>query len=337
MSTGRKVSLREIARLCNLSPTTVSRIANGTGTFTEETRRLVFDTMARTGYQPKSAERTAPEKPGPAIGCLVSDYTNEVFCSRLSVMEQYFREKGVCLLSCETHRDVALEATLAKRLQQLGVFGIITMGVGAGLRSGNLPLPVIYMDIRSEELEQSANAYPIASDDYVGGQLAAQELYCKGCRKPLILNIRYVPIKENGRIQGFVDRFAEYGITIESENILPPDMNKSSFNSAKDLIAYHRTKGTEFDSVFACSDWRAYGALVALRNMGVRVPDEVKIVGYDGIQVSRYCDTPITTIQQDSETLAATACDMMWQLMNGKAVDQRQVLVPVHLQEGKTT
>ncbi|MCH5352877.1 MAG: substrate-binding domain-containing protein [Acutalibacter sp.] len=97
-------------------------------------------------------------------------------------------------------------------------------------------------------------------------------------------------------------------------------MNKSSFDSAKDLIAYHWTKGTEFDSVFACSDWRAYGALVALRNMGVKVPEDVKIVGYDGIRVSRYCDVPITTIQQNTQMLSQTVCDTLWNLMQNTGI-----------------
>ena len=334
MRTEKRVSLREIARLCNVSATTVSRIANGTGSFTEETRRLVLDTMAREGYKLKDS---VAEVYKPIIGCLVSDYTNEVFTDRLAVIERYFREKDVTLLTCETHRDPDLEAELARQLHRMGAVGIIAATASVGLCDNPPPIPIIYMDLLSDQIINDENAYLVSSDDYVGGQLAAQELYHKGCRKPLILNIRYVPHSVNRRIQGFLHNFEEHGVHIDEERILPPDLNKSSFDSAKDLIAYHRAKGTDFDSVFACSDWRAYGALVALRNMGARVPEDVKIIGYDGIRVSRYCDMPITTIQQNTESLCLAVCEMMWSLINHQEVAQRQVLVPIRLQEGKTT
>lgn len=336
MQTGKRVSLREIARICNVSPTTVSRIANGIGSFSEETRRLVLDTMAREGYSVESPGSLPANPAKPIVGCLVADFTNEVFSNRLAYIDNYFREKGMMLCACETHRDPVKEAELIQQFCRLGAVGILVIAAIRGMQCEPQPIPVVYMDHTMDEL-RNPDTYCVSSDDYIGGRLAAQELYRKGCTNPLILNIRYVPYWDSQRIQGFIRGFEEQGVHISKESILQPELNKTSFDSAKDLITYHWTKGTDFDCVFGASDWRAYGALVALNNLGVRVPEDVKIVGYDGIRVSRYCETPITTIQQNTELLSLTACDMMWKLINGETVEQHQVLVPIRLREGKTT
>ena len=335
MSPKRRVSLREIARMCNLSPTTVSRIANGTGSFSEETKRLVLETMAREGYDVELLEDSELIAK-PMMGCLVADFTNEVFSDRLAIIDRFFREKGMTLFVCETNRDPEVEAELAKQLYRMGALGILVITATNPMTHEGLPIPVIYVDMTVNDIHDS-NTYCVASDDFVGGQLAARELCRRGCTKPLILNIRYVNYLHSERIQGFLKGFEENGIHIDPSNILQPEINKSSFDSAKDLITYHWMKGIEFDCVFGASDWRAYGALIALRGIGVQVPEEVKIVGYDGIRVSGYCETPITTIQQNTELLSQTVCEMMWKLVNGETVDQRQVLVPIRLQEGKTT
>jgi len=334
MRIGKRTSLREIARICNLSPTTVSRIANGKGSFSQETRRLVLETMSREGYSVEDITEEASVKP--MIGCLVADYTNEIFADRLTKIERHFRQKGIELFTCETRWEPNLEASLIQEFYRRGALGIIVIPASNGPMDNPPPIPILYMDY-SADIQQYPNAYTVSSDDFVGGQLAAQELYRKGCRKPLILNIRHVPFVLNQRIQGFLHEYAEQGIQIDVTNILQPEIKKSSFESAKDLIIYHWTKGTEFDSIFCGSDWRAYGALVALRSMGVRVPEDIKIVGYDGIRVSRYCDVPITTIRQNTEALSLAACDIMWKLINNEPVEQHQVLISICLQEGKTT
>lgn len=336
MRTKKRASLREIARSCNVSHTTVSRILNGTGSFSEETRRLVLDAVAREGYLLDSPGQES-ERPIPmVIGCLVSDFTNEVFADRLTAIRRYLNEKGAKLCVFETHHNPDEEVALARQLYRMGVAGILVMSAGDGLKDVAQHIPVVYMDYILDELNDK-DAYCVSSDDFVGGQLAAQELLRKGCTKPLILNIRYMRYWRNRRIQAFLQKFQEHGIEIPKENILQPIIDKSSFESSKDLITYHWMKRTDFDCVFGGSDWRAYGALVALRNMGVRIPEEIKIVGYDGMRVSRYCEMPITTIQQNTEMFSRAACNMILGLVQGKTIDQHEVLIPIRLQEGKTT
>ena len=155
--------------------------------------------------------------------------------------------------------------------------------------------------------------YTVSSDDYVGGQLAAQELILQGCRKPLILNSRYMHSSISPRVQGFIKEFADAGI---------PE---------KEIW----TKGDVFDCIFACSDWRAYGALVALRNRKIHVPEEVKLIGYDGILISHYSEHPLTTIQQNPDMLAEAAANTLLSLIEG-GNPESDILIPVQIQKGST-
>jgi LacI family transcriptional regulator len=334
MNSIKKVSLREIARMCNVSPATVSRIANGTGSFSDDTKKLVLNTMVREGYS-IDLDTGSEDKSKRFIGCLIPDFTNELFTDRLNAINRYFHQKDIDVLVLETNGSEDQESKSIKMLYQMGAIGILSFA-GHELHGYNIPIPIICMDL-PQNFKDEKNVYYISSDDFVGGQLAAHELYRKGCTNPLILNIRYSPVSGNQRILGFIRAYEENGIHIDNERIIQPEHEKSSFLSAKDLISYHRAKGTPFDSIFACSDWRAYGAIVALRNMNIEIPREVKVVGYDGIRISKHCELPFTTIKQDTATLAQTACDTLWKLINKEPVTNHQILIPIYLQEGKTT
>ena len=334
MRTNKKVSLREIARICNLSPATVSRIVNGTGSFSEETKQLVFDTMKREGYFIKEDEEKT-EAFRKTVGCLVPDFSNEIFADRLMILTDFFAEKNIDLIVIPASVEEADLNNKIRLLYRLGVSGIISV-VAWNYDFLPVNIPIICMDIPGVEIK-NPNIYCVSSDEFVGGQLAAETLYRKGCTNPLILNIRYSQYSANQRILGFIKTYEKYGIQINPDRIIDPEYSKSSFLSAKDLVTYYKTKGVEFDSIFAASDWRAYGAIVALKDMGLSVPDDIKVIGYDGIRISRYCELPFTTIKQDTATITKTACNILWKLLNNETVEDHQILIPIYLQEGKTT
>ena len=94
----------------------------------------------------------------------------------------------------------------------------------------------------------------------------------------------------------------------------------------------------EFDGIFATNEWRAHGALVALQHHNISVPDKVKIVGYDGTYVSKYCNPPITTIYQDKKELAFKSSELLLNLINEETVDSKKdIIIPIKLIKRKTT
>jgi LacI family transcriptional regulator len=114
---------------------------------------------------------------------------------------------------------------------------------------------------------------------------------------------------------------------------------RSNYEEARDAIKYAISKGIDFDGIFATNDWRAYGALTALLQNGIKVPEQVKLVGFDDISVSEYCYPAITTIFQDTKSLAQNAATLLYDLIRKHEVADhpKHIVLPVSLIKRATT
>ena len=328
MAVTKKKSFREIARSLNVSPATVSRIAAGIGSFSEETRQTVLSALAAEGYSPQAEK----EPSAPAIAAVVTDLSNELYNNILTCLTRYLGRKGYLL---RIYLENQSQEELIAHLQSEQPAGIILLGTPLEKVRAESFVPLIQV-LSSSAVSYQGRVYRIFSDEYVGGRLAARLLLEKGCHRPVILNNRHTQSSESRRIRGFKDEWdAEAG---SSGDIYIHDGEpfKSAFNSAHDIVSYLLAKGQSFDSIFACSDWRAYGALVALRDMNVPVPEKVRVVGFDGERVSRYCDQPFATIQQNPDMIATEAMQMLLSLIDGREVEKESLLIPVQVQRGMT-
>ena len=319
--TGKKKSFREIARLCNVSASTVSRLANGITGASGEKADLILSYLQNEGYEVKTPAQDRSEK---TVSLIVSDLTIEIFNRITTALSRLLAEQNYTLAiyisrgntqelidSCIRRRDAAL----------------ILMGLSQETFQIESPIPVVqvmgYTDIRYRN-----EIYGVFSDDYVGGQLVARKLLSHGCTHPLVLNIRYSLFTVIKRIEGFLDEYKKAGIAIPETDIYPADPGKSSYSDALDTVSYLWTKGVDYDCVFAASDWRAYGAISALRNMGI---SDVTVVGYDGSQISRYGTYPFPSVQQNPDLIAAAAVRLLFDLLNGRTPEQKSVVIPVQM------
>lgn len=327
----KRKSFREIARECNVSPATVSRIANGVGSFKDETRNLVISHLISSGYEIESDKNTESADLN-NIALIVTDLNNEIFCSIISHLKTYLLQKD-CVLSVYVENQD--QGYLIEQVLKTQPQGILFLSRPLETLTFESPVPAVQILSESNQITYRGKRYAVNSDDYVGGQLAAQEFLRGGCRRPLILNNRHTHSSVSPRIKGFLYEFEKAGIPEEDIMIYEGDRNKSSFNSANDAVSYFWTRGDDFDSIFACSDWRAYGALIALRNKHIPVPEKIKVIGYDGILISRYSQLPLTTIQQNPDMLATAAADKLLSLLKEEDPDET-TYIPVQIQTGST-
>ena len=328
MAVTKKKSFREIARSLNVSPATVSRIAAGIGSFSEETRQTVLSALAAEGYSPQAEK----EPSAPAIAAVVTDLSNELYNNILTCLTRYLGRKGYLL---RIYLENQSQEELITHLQSEQPAGIILLGTPLEKVRAESFVPLIQV-LSSSAVSYQGKVYRIFSDEYVGGRLAARLLLEKGCHRPVILNNRHTQSSESRRIRGFKDEWDAEAGSSGDIYIHDGELFKSAFNSAHDIVSYLLAKGQDFDSIFACSDWRAYGALVALRDMNVPVPEKVRVVGFDGERVSRYCDQPFATIQQNPDMIATEAMQMLLSLIDGREVEKESRLVPVQVQRGMT-
>ena len=327
MSHPKRRSMRALAKELGVSPATVSRIASGIGSFSEETEEKVTQALLREGYRIGPDPDPSPQ----TVAAIVTDLSNEVYHSILTALGRYLKRKGFLLQIFTENQDQRL---LLHQVEALHVSGLFLIGTPLAPVSEEASVPAVQV-LSGNAVSWQGQVYTVFSDEYVGGRLAARCLLEKGCRLPIILNNRHTSSADSRRIQGFLSEWTEEGLSAASIYLHDGEPFKSAFNSAHDITAYLKAKGQPFDSVFACSDWRAYGAIVALRSLHVAVPEEVKVIGFDGERVSRYCDLPFTTIQQNPDMIASAAFETLCALMEGK-YPAASTLVPVQVQKGLT-
>lgn len=338
MRNRNNVSIKDIARLSGVSVATVSRVINHNGRFSEETRQRVEQVIADTHYSVNLSGKNLREQKTKTIGILVPDITNELFAHIVLELEKYFFERGYSVLICNSNEDEQKENAYFSILKSKQVDGIICISgsedIPEPLVQSNLP--IVCIDRKPKSADRPA-VY-VESDHYIGGYIATELLIKKGCKKIVILSKQKALSVNVQRLNGYLDALRDYHLPIDEALIVKLSNNISNFEESRDIIFYMIKKGISFDGVFATNDWRAYGALTGLQQSGIAVPEQVKLVGFDGTSVSKFCYPAITTIQQNKKQLATQAASILLGLIDSPDYQApNSVTVPVSLVERGTT
>ncbi|MCR5777800.1 MAG: substrate-binding domain-containing protein [Lachnospiraceae bacterium] len=141
-----------------------------------------------------------------------------------------------------------------------------------------------------------------------------------------------VPISE-----GFCSEYKKHGIDIDESRIIFTPRVREALDESKQAIRYLVNTSYEFDGIFAISDWRALGSYLVLNELGIKVPDEVRIIGYDGISAASRTVLNITSIQQDIALIAQNAIDLIQKQINGDNISSKSIIIPTNFISGQTT
>ena len=336
MRSRKKVSIKDIARLSGVSVATVSRVINRNGRFSEETGKRVEAVIQEYQYTTDMTGKSLRENKTHTIGVIVPDITNELFATIVLELEKYFFEQGYSVLICNTNEEDKKEAAYFKILESKSVDGIICISGSEDLPEHIVAsgIPIVCIDRKPKA---KSDVVYVESDHYLGGYIATEALIKKGCKRILLLSKQKALSVNTQRLSGYLDALKDYGLPVAQELLVGLSDDDSNFQGAKDRIFYMVKKKLSFDGIFATNDWRAYGALTALQQNGIAVPEEVRIVGFDGSSVSEYCYPAITTIQQNRKELALRAAQVLLEQMAGKEAAEHRVVLPVALIERGTT
>lgn len=162
------------------------------------------------------------------------------------------------------------------------------------------------------------------------------ELIKHGCTKPLLITGADYTHRTHDRNEGFVSEYEKHGISLDGDRFIHLPYTKDSFTASREIVRYLLATGFPFDSIFAVNDWRALGAYVGVQSMGQKVPQDVKIIGFDGLSPASHSILNITCIRQNIDQLAHNACVRLDALMNGQPVEKRHAIIPTDLLECQT-
>jgi LacI family sucrose operon transcriptional repressor len=323
-------TIKDVAERAGVAVGTVSRVLNSRGVISDKLRKKVHKAMRDLDYEPNEIARSLQKRKSSYIGVIVTQTDHYFFSRLLQAIERTCSSKGYKLLLRISDGDIIKENEFAATLRAFKADGLLLCGwtVGASVYE-NFEIPVVTIDRILE-----GDVPFVTCDNRQGGVFAARALLSGGCRHPLVLESdTNIPGKHDSpREEAFCDECIRRGIQpVSYRSHKQQAENPSSYRDYfRTLLEAH----PETDGIFATSDKAAAGAVVTYRELGCRIPEDIQIVGFDGLDISEYLG--ITTITQPVEQIGSFALDMLFKKMEGKLVPRASIL-PVHLIERETT
>ncbi len=333
MAKKKSVSVKFIAEKCGVSTATISRVLNGDSKVSESTREKVLSAFKEYEYKlPVKASTLSRKK----IGVVTTVSNQDYFASLLHEIINYMSESDFTVIACSMGRGKYNLKDALETLYDSNVAGIIIIsGDYVSIKDFILPsIPHVWIDC-NDSPEETVDICTVQSDQYVSGCLAARALINQNCRFPIMIMSARKSIRREERKRGFFDEFSRAGIELTSDNIVEVETSKDGFTDSRETIRYLIAKGVNFDSVFAISDWRALGAYTGAISMGKRVPEDICIIGFDGVSLA--CKSVnITSVQQNTKRLAQCSCDQLLHLIRGENVPEKHIVIPTDILPGQT-
>ncbi len=323
-------TLKDVAREAGLTVGTVSRILNNRGYISSNAREKVEEAMKKLNYRPNEVARSLHGKSTNTIGLIVPHIKHPYFAETISNLENQAYKKGYKILLCNSQ---------SIREKEKEYIDICTGNRAAGLIlcSGTVDtkmfeqveIPVITM----ERFLDNGTAC-VECDNKQGGELAAQKLIACGCKNLLhIGTIGTVHMPADMRTEGFREVCQRQGIAFVELSTEEEQYNNMEYDELLDSVL---RKYPKTDGMFLSSDVMAAQALQICRKLGISVPDQMKIIGFDDVNIASLTTPQLTTIHQPVKEMAEIAVNLLHDAASGKLVPKRTVL-PVCLIERETT
>jgi LacI family transcriptional regulator len=318
-------TIYDVARLAGVSTATVSRALNATGKIAPGTREAIDAAVEQLGYQPSAAARSLVTKSTQTIALLLPDITNPFYAELVSGIQERALESGHTMLLCTTEGDPEREEQYLTLLRAKQVDGALVDGlvlppdrITHFVRDG---LPIVCLD-----RDIDSTSVPLVQvDNQLGAHLATDHLLELGHIR--IAHVEGAPELgiSHERVAGYLGAYHDLG--------LEPDAQLRAVGAFTEEGGYEATRQlldrSEFTAVFAANDLSALGVIHALVESGRRVPEDVSVVGFDDLRLSRFTTPPLTTVRQPAREIARRATQLLLDLAAGRTVDKlRHLLEP---------
>lgn len=324
-------TLLDVARQAGVSPSTVSRILNGTARVSDDKRDAVLAAIAQMKFAPNQMAQGLKKGRSMTIGIVVQDISSPFFDESLRGVDDGLKDTGYASVIVSGHWNAQEEADRIRLLLARKVDGIILLS-GRISDESVLDFSQQRPIVSTGRLLATKSAIGFKLDNEYGAYLAVRHLVELGHGR-----IAFVAGPANNtdaaeRLTGYQRALREADIAID-----PKLMVEGDFHEASGMLAMNHLFDTQqqFSAVFAANDLSAYGVRLCLYRKGIRVPDDISLVGFDDLPGSSYTTPPLTTIHQPLYDIGRIATEALLGLINGEAV--QAAIPPLELIVRETT
>lgn len=327
-----EITIKDVAKKCGVGVSTVSRAINNHPDINPETKQMIMDVIQESGYIPNNSARNLKRADAKSIAVLIKGITNPFFSKMIQVIEEEIQKKHYSMElrhveSFEDEVDIALELVKEKRLR-----GIIFLGgffSHSQEKLEKLTVPFVFGTVGAPPENISRARYSdVAVDDFKESKKITEYLIELGHREIAILGAEPGDLSIGKlRLEGYLEALKENGISRNEELIRKitavADIYsmENGYRATRQLIE----SGEHFTAIYAIADSLAIGALRALMDAGLKVPQDVSVAGYDGIELGDYLSPRLTTLKQPVEEMALETVKLLFHIISGKEEHQHVV------------
>ncbi len=327
-----RVTIKDIAKIAGVSYASVSRALSGSAEISEATRQRIMAICEQEGYRVNTLARSLISRRSGVIGLIVPDISNAFYAEIAFAVETYARRSGYNVMFCNTVHDARQTTDLFEYLVGQRVDGIIFAStrndahLWAAKHLDDVPI-VLLGDAIDPGDPQCGRINSVSLDNQAGGALGVRYLHKLGHRRIVYLGMRPANVTHQRRYYGCRTAMEDLGLTPEAvENPWEASTIEYGCKLAREVLG----KGCPYTAVFCATDSIALGALKAAEELGIRVPEQLSLLGFDNVSYAALPRIRLTTIAQHQQKLSEAAFDLLLRLIQegGEAGTTHRIIRP---------
>lgn len=326
----KMATIKEVAKKAGVGIATVSRVVNKSGYVKEETRKKIEEVIKEVGYKPNEIARSMLRQKSHLVAFVLPNNTHLFFGELLYELEQILFQDDYKVMVCNSSEDMKKELEFINMLKNNRVDSLVLLTNNDIEDQIDPKLPIVSFDRRLEGVPY------VASDNYGGGQMAAKLLLDAGCKKFMFVGDdaqgESTPIKTevSKRRIGFLEYLHQHGI----EEVVNYEYHLGNYLIKPEVVSDLIKNNLDIEGIFAISDAVAFAIIKELEKRGKRVPEDVKVIGFDGGRSFLNSGKRITSIGQSPKDIAKALRNTIINLYEKKEASNQ--IVPIYYAKGDT-
>ena len=316
-------TIQDVAKLAGVSVATVSRVLNNSSSVTQDTKEIVMGAIKQLNYQPNLLGRNLRRMETRMILVLLPNISNPFYARVVKGIEDVGHKNGYGVMLCNTDSDKYREKKYLELLKNRLSDGVIFMEPELSREDMN-ELGKMFPVVQCSEYKEGAGVPYVSIDNRAAARIAVNHLISLGHRRIGLITCENNVLSTKLREDGYKLALQEGGIEFDPQLVGYGDYGfKSGLRAAKQLI----NSPDRPTALFVISDIMAIGAMSAIKQAGLRVPEDIAIMGFDNISYSTMCDPQLSTISQPKYDLGCTAMNLLLKIIKGSLKDNTNIIL----------
>ncbi|WMC91983.1 LacI family DNA-binding transcriptional regulator [Kineothrix sp. MB12-C1] len=319
------VTITDIARICGVSATTVSRVINNSPGISKDTRIKILNVIKENNYVPNNSARNLKRVESDAIAILAKGLSNPFVAQIIAIGEKECDKRKYSFVfqivdDAEDEMDVAIELMKEKRLKGIVFFGGLFSQDANKINQITIPIVACTIDIKNSLGEDCCSS--VFVDDIVESMKIVDYL-CRLGHEDIAMIAGFENDESIGkrRYEGYKMALLKNGIKVNPALVrkMKSNLNGYSLKNGYEVTKELLQSGEKVTAIFAPSDYMAIGACKAIFDSGKKVPEDISVAGYDGLEIADYYQPSLTTIRQPIGDMIDKALDLLFDTMEKEA------------------